>query len=97
MWDFKGIGVMSLEPGSICGDWGMVGSVESFDTPWRGIMGVSRGEDTLVPVTSGGTAGIITGEETTIVEGDWLLEVSEPERRRPMEPLISIWAGATPR
>lgn len=73
----------------------MVCSVESFDAPWRGIIGASRGEAALVPVMSGGMAGTIEGEETTMVEGEWLLEVSELERLRPVEPLISIWADAT--
>lgn len=68
--DFKGIGVASLEPECIRGDWGMVGSAESFGPPWRGIIGASRGEATLVPAMSGGTAGTIEGEEITMVEGE---------------------------
>lgn len=88
---FEGIGVISFEPGCICGDWGTTGSVESLDTPWRGIIGVSRGEAPVVPAMSGGTAGSIEGEETTMVEGEWLfLEVSELERLRAAEPLTSI-------
>lgn len=59
----------------------MVGSVESLDTRWRGIIGASKGEAPLVFVMRGRTAGTIEGEETTIVEGGWsLLEVSELER-----------------
>lgn len=75
----------------------MVGSIKSFGVPWRGIIGVSRGEAALVPVMSGGTAGTIEGEEITMVEGERLLEVSELERLCPVEPLISMWVGATPR
>lgn len=82
---------MSLELGCVCGDWGIVGSAESLGTPWRGIIGASKGEVPLVPVMGGGTVGTIEGEKTTIAEGEWLfLEVSELERLRPMGPLISI-------
>ena len=95
---FEGIGVISLELGCVCGDWGMAGSVKSLDTPWRGIIGVSKGEIPLVPLMRGGIAGTIEGEETTMVGGEWsLLEVSELERLRSIDPLMSIWVGATPR
>ena len=76
----------------------MVGNAESFNIPCRGIIGVRRGEAPLVPATSGGTAGIIDGEETTVVESEWLFrDVSELERLRLIERLMSIWVGATPR
>jgi len=82
---------VSLDPGCICGDWGVVEGVKSFGAPWRGIIGVSRGESPLESEISGRTAGTIEGEETTMVEGEWyFLEVSELERFRPVEPLISI-------
>jgi len=90
-WDFEETAIVSLGPGCICG------CVESFDAPWRGIIGASRGEATLVPVTSGGTAGTSSGEDITMVEGEWLFGVSELERLWPTEPLTSIWLGVTPR
>lgn len=89
---------MSLELGSVCSDWGIVGNVELLDTPWRGIIGASKGDVPFMSVMSGGAAGTMEGDETTVVEGERLfLEVSELERLRTTEPLISMWVGATPR
>lgn len=90
--------MVSLELGCVCRDWGIVGNVEFLDTPWRGIIGASNGDVPFVPVMSGGAAGTMEGDETTVVEGERLfLEASELERLRTTEPLISVWAGATPR
>ena len=89
--DFKGAAATSLGPECICG------SVGSFDPPRRGIIGASKGEAALVPVMSGGTAGTSSGEDITMVEGEWLFGVSEPERLCPVGPLTSIWDGVAPR
>lgn len=67
---FEGIGVASPELGCVCRDWGMIGNVELLDTPWRGIIGASKGDVPLVSVVSGGTAGTMEGDETTVVEGE---------------------------